>query len=118
MEVYDAKWDLVTYSATTLQSISMPTYDKDMEALGVVDIVLELLAEMQRRSKCKQQFDTEAMQWVAEHMRFRPLDGADFLQVGSSPLVLTETSHTMTGQESICLVTLEVVWCKPGWLTL
>ena len=49
------------------------------------------------------------MQRVAEHMRFRPLDGADFLQVGSSVLVLTETSHTTTGQESICSVTSEVM---------
>jgi hypothetical protein len=49
------------------------------------------------------------MQRVAEHMRFRPSDGADFLQVGSGALVLTETSHMMTGQDSIRLVTSEVV---------
>ncbi len=47
MEVYDSKWDPATYSATTLRSISTPTYDVDTEALGVVDIALELLAEMQ-----------------------------------------------------------------------
>ncbi len=64
---------------------------------------------MQRGSKRKQKFDTEAMQRVAEHMRFQPSDSADFLQVGSSALVLAETSHTTTGQESIRLVTLEVV---------
>jgi hypothetical protein len=46
---------------------------------------------------------------VAEHMRFRPSDGADFLQVGSGASVLTETYHTTTGQDSICLVTSEVV---------
>ena len=109
MEVYDSKWDPATYSATTLRSISTLTYDKDMEALGVVDISPELLAEMQQGSKRKQQFDTEAMQRVAEHMHFRPLDGADFLQVGSGTSVLTETSHTTTGQDSIRLVTLEVV---------
>ena len=90
-------------------SISTPTYDKDMKALGVVDIAPELLTEMQRGSKRKQQFDTKAMQQVAEHMRFRPLDGADFLQVGSGVSVLTETSHTTTGQDSICSVTLEGV---------
>ena len=44
MEVYDSKWDPATYSATTLRSISMPTYNKDMEALGVIDIAPELLA--------------------------------------------------------------------------
>jgi hypothetical protein len=109
MEVYDSKWDPATYSATTLRSISTLTYDKDMEALGVVDISPELLAEMQQGSKRKQQFDTEAMQRVAEHMRFRPSDGADFLQVGSNASVLTETSHTTTGQDSICSVTSEVV---------
>ena len=80
-----------------------------MEALGVVDITPELLAEMQRGSKRKQQFDTEAMQRVAEHMRFRLSDGADFLQVGSGASVLTETSHTTTGQDSICSVTSEVM---------
>ncbi len=64
---------------------------------------------MQRGSKRKQQFDTEAMQRVAEHMRFRPSDGADFLHLGSGALVLTETSHTTAGQDSIHLVTLEVV---------
>ena len=113
MEVYDAKWDPVQYSATTLWSILTPTYDKDMEALGVVDIAPELLAEMQHRSKRKQQFDTEAMQQVAEHMRFRPSDGTYFLQVGSSPLVLTETSHMTTGQESIRSVNSEVVSANP-----
>jgi hypothetical protein len=109
MEVYDSKWDPVTYSATTLQSILTPTYNKDMEALGAIDIMPELLAEMQQGSKHKQQFDTEAMQRVAEHIRFRPSDGADFLQVGSRALVLTETSNTTTGHESICSVTSEVV---------
>ena len=46
---------------------------------------------------------------VAEHMRFRPSDGADFLQVGSGASVLMETSHTTTGQDSISLITSEVV---------
>ena len=109
MEVYDSKWNPATYSATTLRSISTPTYNKDMEALGVVDILPELLAEMQKGSKRKQQFDTEAMQQVVEHMRFCPSDGADFSQVGSGALVLIETSHTTTGQDSICSVTSEVV---------
>ena len=80
-----------------------------MEALGVIDIAPELLAEMQGGSKRKQQFDTEAMQQVAEHMRFHPSDGVDFLQVGSGTSVLTETSYTTTGQDSIRSVTLEVV---------
>ncbi len=44
MEVYDSNWDPATYSATTLRSISTPTYNKDMEALGVIDIAPELLA--------------------------------------------------------------------------
>ena len=80
-----------------------------METLGVVDIAPELLAEMQRGSKRKQQFDTEAMQRVAGHMRFCPSDDADFLQVGSGASVLTETSCTTTGQDSICSVTSEAV---------
>ena len=42
-------------------------------------------------------------------MRFRPSDGADFLQVRSGAMVLMETSHTTTGQDSICSVTSEVV---------
>ena len=109
MEVYNSKWDPATYSATTLRSIFTPTYDKDMKAPGVVDIAPELFVEMQQGSKRKQPFDMEAMQWVAEHMRFRPSDGADFLQVGSNASVLTETSHTTTGQDSICSVTSEVV---------
>ena len=80
-----------------------------MEALRVANIAPELLAEMQQGSKRKQQFDMEAIERVAEHMRFRPSDGADFLQVGSGALVLTETSHTTTGQDSISLITSEVV---------
>ena len=54
IEVYDSKWDPITYSATTLHSILTPTYNKDTEALGVVDIVPELLAEMQQGFKRKQ----------------------------------------------------------------
>ena len=49
------------------------------------------------------------MQRVAEHMCFCPSDGEDFSQVGSGALVLTEISHTTTGQDSIRSVTLEVV---------
>jgi hypothetical protein len=49
------------------------------------------------------------MQQMVEHMCFQLLDGADFLQVGSSMSVLMETSHTTTGQESIRLVTSEVL---------
>jgi hypothetical protein len=44
------------------------TYNKDMELLGMVDIAPKLLAKMQKGSVKKQQFDTKAMQRVAEYM--------------------------------------------------
>jgi hypothetical protein len=49
-----------------------------MAKLGVVDIAPELLKEMSDRSKHKQQFNTEAMQKVANHMNLKPCEGKQF----------------------------------------
>ncbi len=54
-----------------------------MAKLGLVDIALELLQEMSNRSKHKQQFNTEAMQKVADHMNLKPCEGVQFFQVSS-----------------------------------
>jgi hypothetical protein len=42
-----------------------------MAKLGIVDIALELLREMSDQSKHRQQFNTEAMQKVADHMNLK-----------------------------------------------
>ena len=105
----DSKWDQTSYTATTLRSLSNRTYDKDMEMLGMVDIAPELLAEMKRGSNAKQQFDTEAMQHVAEQMQLKPTDGANFSTINSCASVLLVTSHTTNGQESMRSVTTKTV---------
>jgi hypothetical protein len=64
---------------------------------------------MQKGSRRKQHFDTEAMQRVAEQMQFKTTDGTNFLQVGSNALVLTDNTHTTDGQESVCSVTSAAV---------
>jgi hypothetical protein len=109
LEAPDARWDPVTYPATTLCCVAHTSYDQDMHSLGVVDVPPELLAEMQKGSRRKQHFDTEAMQRVAEQMQFKTTDGMNFLQVGSNASVLTDNTHTMDGQESVCLVTSAAV---------
>jgi hypothetical protein len=57
-----------------------------MAKLGLVDIAPELLQEMSDRSKHKDQFNTEAMQKVADHMNLKLSKGAQFSQVNSPAL--------------------------------
>jgi hypothetical protein len=80
-----------------------------MHSLGVVNVPPELLAEMQKGSRRKQHFNTEAMQRVDEQMQFKTTDGTNFSQVGSNASVLTDNTHTTDGQESVCLVTSAAV---------
>jgi hypothetical protein len=76
-----------------------------MAKLGVVNIAPELLQEMSDQSKHKQQFNTEAMQKVADHMNLKPCEGAQFSQINSMASVLTVNTHTMDGNQSLCSVT-------------
>jgi hypothetical protein len=72
-----------------------------MSKLGIVDIALELLQEMSDQSKHKQQFNTEAMQKVADHMNLKPCEGAQFSQVNSMALALMVNTHTRDGNQSL-----------------
>jgi hypothetical protein len=60
---------------------------------------------MSDQSKHKQQFNTEAMQKVADHMNLKPCEGAQFSQVNSMALALTVNTFTMDGNQSLCSVT-------------
>ncbi len=76
-----------------------------MAKLGIVDIALELLQEMSDQSKHKQQFNTEIMQKVADHMNLKLCEGAQFSQVSSMALALMVNTHTTDGNQSLCSVT-------------
>jgi hypothetical protein len=78
LQAMDSSLDLVKYRATPLQCLPHQAYVQDMAKLGVVDIAPELLQEMSDRSKHKQQFNTEAMQKVADHMNLKPCDRGKF----------------------------------------
>ncbi len=105
LRAMDSSWDLATYRATPLQCLPHQAYIQDMAKLGAVNIALELLQEMSDQSKHKQQFNTEAMQKVADHMNLKPCEGAQLSQVNSMALALTVKTHTMDGNQSLCLVT-------------
>jgi hypothetical protein len=72
----DSSWDWVTYRATPLQCHPHQAYVQDMAKLGIVGISLELLQKMSDQSKHKQQFNTEAVQKVADHMNLKLCEGA------------------------------------------
>jgi hypothetical protein len=111
LRAMDSSWDLAMYRATPLQFLPHQAYVQDMAKLGIVDIALELLREMSDRSKHKQQFNTEAMQKVADHMNLRLCEGAQFSQVNSITLALTVNTHTTDGNQSLCSVTsMQVGW--------
>jgi hypothetical protein len=76
-----------------------------MAKLGKVDIAPELLQEMSDQSKHKQQFNTEAMQKVANHMKLKPCEGAQFSQVNSMALALRVNTNTTDGNQSLHLIT-------------
>jgi hypothetical protein len=76
-----------------------------MAKLGVVDIAPELLQEMSDQPNHKQQFNTEAMQKVADNMNLKPCEGVKFSQVNSMALALTVNAHTMDGNQSLRSVT-------------
>ncbi len=105
LQAMDSRWDLVTFRANPLQCLPHQAYIQDMAKLGVVDIAPELLQEMSDRSKHKQQFNTEAMQKVADHMNMKPCEGAQFLQVDSMASALMVNTHTTDGNQSLCSVT-------------
>jgi hypothetical protein len=60
---------------------------------------------MSDQSKHKQQFNTEAMQKVADHMNLKPCEGAQFSQVNSMVLSLMVNTHNMEGNQFLCSVT-------------
>ncbi len=65
----------------------------------------ELLQEMSDRSKHKQQFNTEAMQKVADHMNLKQCEGTQFSQVNSMASALTINIHITDGNQLLCSVT-------------
>ncbi len=106
LQAPDAKWGLVTYTATTLQSLSHSSFNANMVSLGIRDIAPELLEELEE--KCgggKQMFSTEAMERVAGFMQIKPVDGTNFSQIGSNTSAISENTHTTTSQQSLRLVT-------------
>ncbi len=105
LRAIDSSWDLARYRATPLQCLPHQAYVQDMTKLNVVDIAPELLQEMNDQSKHKQQFNTEAMQKVVDHMNLKPCEGAQFSQVNSMALALTVNTHTMDGNQSVHSVT-------------
>ena len=76
-----------------------------MAKLGMVDIAPELLQEMSDRSKHKQQFNTEAMQKVVDHMNLKLCEGAQFSQVNSMALALMVNTHITDGNQSLRSIT-------------
>ncbi len=100
LRAIDSSWDLAMYRATPLQCLPHQAYLQDMSKLGIVDIALELLQEMSDQSKHKQQFNTEAMQKVADHMNLKPCEVAQFSQINSMASALTVNTHTMDGNQS------------------
>ncbi len=90
----------------TLQSLSHSSFDADMASLGIGDIAPELLEELERRCRAKQQmFSMEAMERVAGFMQIKPSDGTNFSQIESNALAISENTHTTTGQQSLRSVT-------------
>jgi hypothetical protein len=62
LQAKDVRWNPTTYAATTLCSIANLSYNKDMEELGMVDIIApELLAEMRKGTDKRLYFGTKAM---------------------------------------------------------
>jgi hypothetical protein len=101
----DYRWDSSTYKATPLQCLPHQAYVQDMAKLGLVDIALERLQEMSDQSNQKQQYDTDAMQWVVEHMNFKPCKDVQFFQMNSIASALIINTHTTDGNQSLCSVT-------------
>ena len=77
---------------------------KPLEKLGLLEIAPELLQEM-NESSARKQYETDAMQGVAEHMNLKPCDDAHSSQVNSAASTLTHNTHTTNGNESLRLVT-------------
>jgi hypothetical protein len=105
LRVMDSSCDLAVYRATPLQCLPHQAYIQDMAKLGIVDIALELLQEMSDQSKHKQQFNTEAMQKVVDHVNLKPCEGSQFSQVNSMALALTVNTHTMDGNQTLHSIT-------------
>jgi hypothetical protein len=76
-----------------------------MAKLGIVHIAPELLQEMSDQSKHKQQFNTKAMQKVADQMNLKLCEGEQFSQFNSMALALTVNTHTMDGNQSLRFIT-------------
>ncbi len=85
-----------------------------MAKLGIVNIAPELLQEMSDQSKLKQQFNTEAMQKVVDHVNLKPCEGVQFYQVNSMALALTVNTHITDGNQSLCSITSMQVESDPG----
>ena len=60
---------------------------------------------MSDQSKHKQQFNTEAMQKVADHINLKPCEDAQFSQVNSLASALMVNTHTTDGNQSLHSIT-------------
>jgi hypothetical protein len=60
---------------------------------------------MSDQSKHTQQFNTEAMQKIADHMNLKPYEGVQFSQVNSIALALMVNTHTADGNQSLRSIT-------------
>jgi hypothetical protein len=68
-----------------------------MTKLGIVDIAPELLHEMTDQSKHKQQFKTEAMQKVEDHMNLKPCELAQ--SIALALFVWEQSLHSVTSMQ-------------------
>jgi hypothetical protein len=75
-----------------------------MAKLDLVDIAPELLQKVSYRSKHKQQFNTEVMQKVADHMNLKPCEDAQFSQVIQLNDFGPDGQYSHHRQESIALL--------------
>jgi hypothetical protein len=101
----DSSWDLATYRTTPLQCLLHQAYVQDMAKLGIVENAPELFQEISDPSKHKQQFNTEAMQKLADQFNLKPCESAQFSQVNSMASALTVNTHTKNGNKSLRSIT-------------
>ena len=105
---WDSSWCSETFTVKTLGSAVNASLLHELEDMGCDEIPSELLIEM-KSAKSKTKFNTEAMERVADSMRFKQgeLDGMS--DVGSRASALTEGSHATNGRDTNRSVTSEQV---------
>ena len=106
----DSSWDAENFCVKTLRSTSTNNFIGEMTKLGLLDIPAELLAEMNKSTDSGvPRFDTDAMERVAEAMRFTDKEGCSLTNVDGGASRLSDASHSTNGQESNRTTTTEHV---------